>query len=155
MYSTKAFSSSSGFGQRWRSITAREACPRPRGSGSSAMTSTPRAASDRATASPVMWQLKTRARGVVLDALKSAIDVGEDVLGILDTDREPEEPVGDPKPPPLVSGQAPVGRYRRVEHPGEEGAGGRWPGGEGERVGEPAGRRPGVAPGRAGDDPAA
>src|SRR5438067_7136888 len=101
------------------------------------MTSTPRAASDRATASPVMWQLKTRARGVVLDALKSAIDVGEDVLGILDTDREPEEPVGDPKPPPLVSGQAPVGRYRRGEHLRAEGAAWRCRGGEGEGGEEP------------------
>src|SRR5438093_11431111 len=101
MYSTKAFSSSSGFGQRWRSITARDACPRPRGSGSSAMTSTPWAASDRATARPVMWQLKTRALGFRgagplreatapsgSDAVKGAVYVGEDVLGLLDADRQ-------------------------------------------------------------------
>jgi hypothetical protein len=34
----------------------------------------------------VMWQLKTSARGSGLDAVKGAIDVGNDVVGVLDAD---------------------------------------------------------------------
>src|SRR5438094_9814462 len=110
MYSTRAFSSSSGFGQRWRSITAREACPRPRGSGSSAMTSTPRAASDRATARPVMWQLKTRARGSGLDAVEGEVDIGDDVIRIFDADGHAQETVGDAEAPPLLGRKAALRR---------------------------------------------
>src|SRR5438046_8670331 len=93
-YSTNPRSSLSGFGQVWRALTARDACPRPRGSGSSAITSTPCAASDRATARPVMWQLKTRARAV-LDAVKGAIDVRGDVGQVLDPDRDAQKTVRD------------------------------------------------------------
>src|SRR5207253_7739160 len=101
MYWTKPCSSSSGFGHLCRSLTARDAWPRPRGSGSSAMTSTPCAASERATARPVMWQLKTSARGPWglggagagapgakrpqwLDAVKGAVDIRKDVVRVLD-----------------------------------------------------------------------
>src|SRR5438093_1464557 len=69
--SAKPLSSSRGFGHACRATVAFEACPRPRGSGSSATTSTPCAASERATASPVIWQLNTSARGRALDAGKS------------------------------------------------------------------------------------
>src|SRR5437588_2035466 len=95
MYWTKPCSSSSGFGHLCRSLTARDACPRPRGSGSSAMTSTPCAASERATARPVMWQLKTSARGSGLDAVKGAVDIAEDVVKVLDPDRDAQKTVGD------------------------------------------------------------
>src|SRR5207302_6156585 len=113
-------SSSSAFGRVWRWTTARDAWPRPRGSGSSAMTSTPCAASERATANPVMWQLKTRARGSGLDPVKGAVDVGEDVTGVLDSDRDAQEPVGDPETLALFSGKTPVRRDRGVQHLCEE-----------------------------------
>ena len=91
---------------RW--VTDREAWPSPRESGSSAMTSTPCAARDRATARPVMWQLKTMARGSGLDAVKSAIDIGQDVVGFLDADRDAQEAVGDPEALALFRGKTPV-----------------------------------------------
>ena len=50
------------------------------------MTWTPCAASERATAKPVMWQLKTSARGSGLDPVKGAVDVGDDVGLVLDAD---------------------------------------------------------------------
>src|SRR5258706_2218987 len=83
------------------------------------MTSTPCAASERATARPVMWQLKTRARGSGLDAVKGAIDIGEDVVRVFDADRHAQETVGDPKALAFVDGKAPVrGDRRGVEHRG-------------------------------------
>src|SRR5206468_2267995 len=115
-YWTKPRSSSSGLGHLCRCVTARDAWPRPRGSGSSAMTSTPCAARERATARPVMWQLKTRARGRGLDAVKGAVEVGNDVVGVLDTDGDAQEAVGDPEAPALFHGKPPVGRDRRGEH---------------------------------------
>src|SRR5437870_7901600 len=113
MYWTKPCSSSSGFGHLCRSVTARDACARPRGSGSSAITSTPRAASDRATARPVMWQLKTRARAV-LDAVKGAIDVRGDVGQVLDPDRHAQKTVRDAEALALLGREAPGRRDRRV-----------------------------------------
>src|SRR5207302_2426572 len=94
MYWTKPCSSSSGFGHLCRSLTARDACPRPRGSGSRAITSTPCAASERATASPVMWQFMTRARAV-LDAVKGAIEIERDVSHVLDPHGDAQEPIRD------------------------------------------------------------
>jgi len=91
---------------RW--TTARDACPSPRGSGSSAMTSTPWAASDRATASPVMWQLKTSARGSGLDAVKGAVDVRDDVVLIFDPNGDAQETVGDPESFALFRRETPV-----------------------------------------------
>src|SRR6266704_3150141 len=119
-YWTNPRSSSSGFGHVWRAVTARDAWPSPRGSGSSAMTSTPCAASERATARPVMWQLKTRARGSGLDAVKGAIDIGEDVVRVFDADRHAQETVGDPEAPAFVDRKAPVRGDRRVQHLGEQ-----------------------------------
>src|SRR2546427_1024078 len=97
------------------------------------MTSTPCAASDRATARPVMWQLKTTALGLRRagaereatapsrsDAVKGAVDVGEDVLGLLDADRKAQEAVADPQPPALLGGEPAVRGDRRVEHLGGE-----------------------------------
>src|SRR5256885_17106579 len=84
------------------------------------MTSIPWAASERATARPVMWQLKTIARGSGLDAVKGAIDIGKDVVKVLDAHGDAEESVGDAETLALVRGKAPVGRDRRVEHLGEE-----------------------------------
>src|SRR2546427_9591242 len=97
------------------------------------MTSTPCAASDRATARPVIWQLKTRALGLGRagaereatapsrsDAVKGAVDVGEDVLGLLDADRKAQEAVADPQPAALLGGEPAVRGDRRVEHLGEE-----------------------------------
>src|SRR2546427_1136924 len=94
------------------------------------MTSTPCAASDRATARPVMWQLKTRALGLRRagaereatapsrsDAVKGAVDVGEDVLGLLDADRKAQEAVADPQPPALLGGEPAVRGDRRGEDP--------------------------------------
>ena len=107
-------SSSSAFGHLWRWTTARDAWPRPRGSGSSAMTSTPRAASERATARPVMWQLKTRARGSGLDAVKGEVDIGEDVIRIFDADGHAQEAIGDAEPPPFLGRKAAMRRDRRV-----------------------------------------
>src|SRR5207245_551677 len=93
MYWTKPCSSSSGFGHLCRSLTARDAWPRPRGSGSRAMTSTPCAASERATARPVMWQLKTKAFGKwgawggsappTLDTRERVVDVRDQVLRVV------------------------------------------------------------------------
>src|SRR5438093_9820515 len=83
------------------------------------MTSTPCAASERATARPVMWQLKTTARGSGLDAVKGAIDISEDVLRVLDADGDAQEAVGDAEALALFRGKAPVRRDRRIEHFGE------------------------------------
>src|SRR5213594_3352401 len=118
-YWTKPRSSSSGFGHLCRSLTARDAWPRPRGSGSRAMTSTPCAASERATARPVMWQLKTRARAA-LDAVKGAIDVRGDVGQVLDPDRDAQKTVRDAEALALLRRQASMRRDRRVKHLGEE-----------------------------------
>jgi hypothetical protein len=72
------------------------------------MTSTPCAASERATARPVMWQLKTRARGSGFDAVKGAIDIGEDVVRFLDADGHTQETVGDTEAFALVNRKTPV-----------------------------------------------
>src|SRR6266446_52954 len=119
-YSTNPRSSSSGLGHVCRCVTARDAWPRPRGSGSSAMTSTPCAASERATARPVMWQLKTMARGSGLDAVKGAVDIRKDVVRVLDPDGDAQEAVGYAEALALIRGKTPVRRDRRVEHLGEE-----------------------------------
>src|SRR5439155_19228716 len=128
-YWTKPRSSSSGLGHLCRCVTARDAWPRPRGSGSSAMTSTPCAASERATARPVMWQLKTSARGPWglggvapqwLDAVKGAVDIRKDVVRVLDAHGDAQEAVGDAEALALFRGEAPVGRDGRIEHFGEE-----------------------------------
>src|SRR5439155_16637085 len=119
-YWTKPRSSSSGLGHLCRCVTARDAWPRPRGSGSSAMTSTPCAASERATARPVMWQLKTTARGSGLDAVKGAVDIHKDVVRVLDAHGDAQEAVGDAEALALFRGEAPVGRDGRIEHFGEE-----------------------------------
>src|SRR5256885_11488398 len=136
----KPFSSSSGFGQRCRPITALEAWPSPRGSGSRAITSTPCAASERATARPVIWQLKTSARGV-LDAIKRAIDVRDEILAVFDAHRHAQEAVRDPETLLLLRGQTAVRRDRRIEHLGEEIADGRRGCRELERVEEAECRR--------------
>src|SRR5438094_4223694 len=115
MYWTKPCSSSSGFGHLCRSLTARDAWPRPRGSGSRAMTSIPCAASERATARPVMWQLNTRARGSGLDAVKGAVDISEDVSLVLDAHGHAQEAVGDPESLACLGRKAAVRRYRRGE----------------------------------------
>src|SRR5207302_4868336 len=120
MYWTKPCSSSSGFGHLCRSLTARDAWPRPRGSGSRAMTSIPCAASERATARPVMWQLNTRARGSGLDAVKGAVYIREDVRLVLDAHGHAQEAVGDPEPLAFLGRKAAMRRDRRVEHLGEE-----------------------------------
>src|SRR5256885_4832941 len=112
-YWTKPRSSSSGLGHLCRCVTARDAWPSPRGSGSSAMTSTPCAASERATARPVMWQLKTRARGSGLDAVKGAVDIGEDVRLVLDANGDAQEAIRDPETPPLLRRKPAVRRDRR------------------------------------------
>src|SRR5947209_1614560 len=118
--SAKPLSSSRGFGHAYRATVAFEACPRPRGSGSSATTSTPWAASERATARPVIWQLKTSARGRALDAGKSGVEVRDDVLRVLDPDRETKEAVADAEPAALLGRQPAVRRDGWVEDLGEE-----------------------------------
>src|SRR5437660_3009060 len=133
-------SSSSAFGHLWRWTTARDAWPRPRGSGSSAMTSTPCAARERATARPVMWQLKTRARGSGLDAVKGEVDIGQDVARILDADGHPQESVGDTEASSFLGRKPAVRGDRRVQHLGEEIADRRGGGGELECVEESEGR---------------
>ena len=62
----------------------------------------------RATASPVMWQLKTSARGSGLDAVKGAVDIGEDVMQVLDPDRDAQETVGDAETLAFFRRQTPV-----------------------------------------------
>src|SRR2546426_2150369 len=119
-YWTKPRSSSSGLGHLCRCVTARDAWPRPRGSGSSATTSTPCAASERATARPVIWQLNTSARGRGLDAGKSGVEVRDDVLWLLDPDRETKEAVADAEPAALLGRQPAVRRDGWVEDLGEE-----------------------------------
>src|SRR5438309_4817764 len=139
-YSTNPRSSSSGLGHVCRCATARDAWPSPRGSGSSAMTSTPCAASERATARPVMWQLKTRARGSGLDAVKGAVDIGEDVRLVLDANGDAQEAIRDPETPPLLRRKPAVRRDRRGQHFGEKVADRRRGGRALERVEETEGR---------------
>src|SRR2546429_4024598 len=104
------------------------------------MTSTPCAASERATARPVMWQLKTRARGSGLDAVKGAVDIGEDVRLVLDANGDAQEAIRDPETLPLLRRKPAVRRDRRVEHFGEKVADRRRGGRELERVQEAEGR---------------
>src|SRR5438034_9413757 len=82
------------------------------------MTSIPCAASERATARPVMWQLNTRARGSGLDAVKGAVYIREDVRLVLDPHGHAQEAVGDPQPLALLGRKAAVRRDRRGEPPG-------------------------------------
>src|SRR2546423_15415137 len=77
------------------------------------MAATPCAASERATARPVMWQLKTRARGSGLDAVKGAVDIGEDVRLVLDANGDAQEAIRDPETPPLLRRKPAVRRDRR------------------------------------------
>src|SRR5438477_13135777 len=104
------------------------------------MTSIPCAASERATARPVMWQLKTRARGSGLDPVKGAVDIGEDVRLVLDAHRHAQEAVGDPEPLALLGRKTAVRRDRRVEDLSEEIPDRRGRGCERERGEAPGGR---------------
>src|SRR2546428_11485020 len=83
-----------------------------------------------------MWQLKTRALGLRRagaereatapsrsDAVKGAVDVGQDVLGLLDADRKAQEAVADPQPPALLGREPAVrGNRRAASLPGGAGA---------------------------------
>src|SRR5438445_13337243 len=104
----------------WRCTTARDAWPSPRGSGSSAITSTPCAARERAPARPVMWQLKTRARGSGLDAVKGEVDIGQDVAWILDADGHPQESVGDTEASSFLGRKPAVRGDSRLPDPSAE-----------------------------------
>src|SRR5438067_12981012 len=95
------------------------------------MTSIPCAASERATARPVMWQLNTRARGSGLDAVKGAVYIREDVRLVLDAHGHAQEAVGDPQPLAFLGRKAAMRRDRRVEYPGGLGTRRSGPGGEG------------------------
>src|SRR5438132_483134 len=118
------------------------------------MTSIPWAASERATARPVMWQLNTRARGSGLDAVKGAVYIREDVRLVLDAHGHAQEAVGDPEPLAFLGRKAAMRRDRRVEHLGEEVPDRRGRGGELERVEEGEGCGVGGVAGGEGHDPA-
>src|SRR5438445_10282834 len=96
------------------------------------MTSIPCAASERATARPVMWQLNTRARGSGLDAVKGAVYIREDVRLVLDPHGHAQEAVGDPQPLALLGRKAAVRRERRGGHLRDEAPGRPGPGVEAE-----------------------
>src|SRR5437016_12727824 len=117
------------------------------------MTSIPCAASERATARPVMWQLNTRARGSGLDAVKGAVDIREDVRLVLDAHGHAQEAVGDPEPLAFLGRKAAMRRDRRVGLLGEEVPDLRGRGGELARGGAAEGGGVGVVAEGKGEDP--
>jgi hypothetical protein len=53
---------------------------------------------------------------LALDRGQGFLEVFDQILGILDTDGETHEAVGDAEPLPFLGGHAPMRRDRRVEH---------------------------------------
>ena len=101
-----------------------------------------------------MWQLKTRARGSGLDAVKGEVDIGDDVIRIFDADGHAQEAVGDAEALSLFHRQPAVRRDRRIQDLGEKVSDRRRRCGELEAVEEAERRGPGVVAQLERDDPA-